>query len=768
MALGVGTAAGQHRWADSSHAMAARVATAPNGTHTGQGPKRSGKGKRKGKERGGGKRRGAPSTGGEDDPVAAGQREAAASPASPKSETAEPAPPPSPGQVAIMAALGSGAREGLRMTPVSYVFTNRTTHSDVMSVATTTLIAAPDGAPPPPGPAGLGLTLSSTGGAAGGLGSAPLRPMGGARAGELRRIQLPTKLNPVPLPAPTKANRKRAAQMVKERDEFMKRLNEEREQRAMQENLAACRIQAVFRGHKARPVPTPVRPPRRKAWETEDTDWNAQLRNLTASTDRHIAGLKGLDEPSGEQDESEWRKKIRKRAASKSKKRYKKEARHYAALAVQTVARGAAARRAYKLMRWNAQQIREVKAVIRIQSSYRGHQLRANMAKAVADAQFRAAMLLQAHVRGVLARAFVRRIRDYITAMLEKEVSAARIQSMYKQRKGREIVHEVRMDGAAVDIQRAVRGRAARIHVQTRQRHKRELNERQTLGAIKMQASGRGFLVRQQTRPKLEMARTRRQRNQAATKIQSRHRANAARRKVDEKRAEKQEHAAVAIQSGFRGSKARQEVRAKREKVLKQRAEEKQERAAVDIQRVARGASSRKLVSDKRKKLEAEQQQKAAVRIQSSARGKRDRERVAKKRATVKAEKESKAATGLQRVARGRKARSEAADLRAQRRAEQLEQADAAPKRRKRGKRGSLQSRRSSGGAGAGGSAVSASAVGSADGKSVGGSMAAGDSEAPPASVGGSMADESPAAASKAGGGDRDGGGSTPSVGGSM
>ena len=104
------------------------------------------------------------------------------------------------------------------LCPVTTIWVSRSTHSDVMTVTTTSKV----------------VTNTKT------------------RNGELRRIQLPHFLEnrPTILAMPPK---RKVKALVRERDLFMSRLELERRNRAQLEEWAAMKLQAVARGFLVRP-----------------------------------------------------------------------------------------------------------------------------------------------------------------------------------------------------------------------------------------------------------------------------------------------------------------------------------------------------------------------------------------------------------------------------------------------------------------------------------------------------------------------------------
>ena len=440
-------------------------------------------------------------------------------------------------------------------TRVSYVFATRTTHSDVMSVKVT---SEPAHIVPPPRRAG-------------------------PAAKTLRRLQLPP---PRTMPVhPAFATSKKSKALIRERDAFMAKLRQEREERHIRENLAAVRIQAVYRGHLVRPKPRhATREPRTR--RNSEADWREELRALTHATEEHLNG--GVPPP-------EWRKSS-KRTAKRNKK-LQRAVEYTAAAAIQSVVRGFLARRAFRTVYFLHNRTVQHSAVTRIQSRFRGFALRRSLAAATVEQREQAAIMIQCLVRGVHARTrcrwLMRRMRD----AMEQAGASVAIQCAFRSRVARDRVSQRRQHRAAVKVQSSLRGHAARRDVNQKVRQRRE-------AAVRIQSVGRSYVARQEYGPAIAAGMARRKEEAAAVRIQSVARGRTAREQVADKRARRraemeeqrrqEEAAATHMQRVARGKMSRRRVDALRE-------ERVQEHAATRIQALKRGQAARAHVSAKRK-----------------------------------------------------------------------------------------------------------------------------------------------------------------------
>lgn len=441
---------------------------------------------------------------------------------------------------------------------VSFVFANRTTHSDVMSVKTT---SAPVLVPPPVRRAG-------------------------AQANQVRRLVLPT---PKTLPVhPAFSTAKKSKALIRERDAFMARLRQEREERHLRENLAAVRIQAVWRGQQVRPKPKRVT--RQRKQRPTLKDWREELRALTNATEEHLGGGDGEPKP-------EWRRNIQRKATAKRTRKLQRAVQYTAAASMQALARGFLARRAFRVVLGLHRQEVEHDAVTYIQAMFRGFALRRSMAEAGRLKREDAAISIQRVVRGTQARTRCRWLMRRMRAAQEETAAATSIQCAFRASAARRAVDGKRQHKAAVRVQSSMRGHRARRDVTARTTQRRE-------AAVHIQRTGRGYLARQEYGPRVEEAKERAKQERAATRIQSIARGRQARRRVAAKRVEvaeeraaraaQEEKAALHMQRVGRGKLARKRVQGIRD-------ERKQHAAATKIQAVKRGKSARLHVRKKRR-----------------------------------------------------------------------------------------------------------------------------------------------------------------------
>ena len=442
-------------------------------------------------------------------------------------------------------------------TRVSFVFANRTTHSDVMSVKTT---SSPMVVPPPVRRAG-------------------------AQANQVRRLVLPT---PKTLPVhPAFSTAKKSKALIRERDAFMAKLRREREERHLRENLAAVRIQAVWRGQQVRPKPKRVL--RQRKQRPTLKDWREELRALTNATEEHLNGEGGEEKP-------EWRRNIQRKATAKRTRKLQRAVQYTAASSMQALARGFLARRAFRIVLGLHRQEVEQDAVTYIQAMFRGFALRRSMREAGKLKREDAAIAIQRVVRGTQARTRCRWLMRRMRAAQEEAAAATSIQCAFRTSSARRQVNGKRQHKAAVRVQSSMRGHRARRDVAARTTERRQ-------AAVRIQSTGRGYLARQEFGPKVAEAQERAAQERAATRIQSITRGRQARRRVAAKRVElereraqravEQEKAALSLQRVGRGKLARKRVQGIRD-------ERKQHAAATKIQAVKRGKSARLHVRKKR------------------------------------------------------------------------------------------------------------------------------------------------------------------------
>ena len=206
-------------------------------------------------------------------------------------------------------------RRAVDLCPVSSIWVTRSTHSDVMTVTTTSQV----------------VTNTKT------------------RNGELRRIQLPTFMEERPQVLSMPPRRKIRA-LVRERDLFMNRLRAEREGRSQLEHWAAVKLQTQVRGFLVRPKP--IRIPRVK--EPVPTE---SIREQLARMARDTEAQMELDREMSMKDNDNskgWRQKISKRAQAKEERNRLARREKFLAVFMQKLARGFLVRCAMKDIRERA------------------------------------------------------------------------------------------------------------------------------------------------------------------------------------------------------------------------------------------------------------------------------------------------------------------------------------------------------------------------------------------------------------------------------
>ena len=240
------------------------------------------------------------------------------------------------------------------------------------------------------------------------------------------------------------------------------------------------------------------------------------------------------------------------------------------------------------------------------------------------EAEYKAASVIQAHVRGGQVRKKTNKVKEQKrmenAAAVKLQARARIILAKATLMKRRELKKQT---AAAVKIQARVRGKAVRKDFQYRKQYA-SMEEEAAAAAVKIQARVRGM----QARKKVYMMKEGEKREAAAIKIQSKVRQRQAKRRVEQMRVLKeQEAAAVKIQARVRGKLSRKNTMARRER-------EKQEAAAIKIQAQARGYLARKRVARmkdlKHAQEELERRTAAAIKIQAAKRGMDARKRCAK------------------------------------------------------------------------------------------------------------------------------------------
>ena len=240
------------------------------------------------------------------------------------------------------------------------------------------------------------------------------------------------------------------------------------------------------------------------------------------------------------------------------------------------------------------------------------------------EAEYKAASVIQAHVRGAQVRLKTNKVKEQKrmenAAAVKLQARVRIILAKAMLRKRRELKKQT---AAAVKIQARVRGKAVRKDFQYRKQYA-SMEKDAGAAATMIQKRVRGM----QARKRVYMMREGEKREAAAIKIQSKVRQRQAKKRVEQMRVLKeQEAAAVKIQARVRGKLSRKNTMARRER-------EKREAAAIKIQAQARGYLARRKV-DRMKDLkhaqeELERRTEAAIKIQAAARGREARKRCAK------------------------------------------------------------------------------------------------------------------------------------------
>ena len=582
---------------------------------------------------------------------------------------------------------GSLAKGPMDVLNPRYLWINRSTHSDVMSTATSISVYEVPAAP------SKNNSLS-------------------------RKINLPTFKGAARIPLIQIPAAKRSKALLKEREEFMARLARERDDRAELERWAATTIQALARGYLVRPHGPAVRGEADQAKQLEDSPATSaldpetlreQLARLTAETNFYMDLI-------GSESHPNWRKNVSKKAEGKKERRERKQIEKRAVKQIQRLARGFLGRRAFRTLKRRKTEEEKRRASVKIQQIARGFMARMFVQKRIMAKRNFAAIVVQRRARGWFGRSYARvysirlkniqvednaavKIQTLMRANMEKkqlervekEKAALRIQAIARGRRGRRTFKQKNEDKkkaaeelarllkeqelAAVKMQSAMRAKLAKKQVTNRRDSRRRQHEQAS--ALKIQAAARGRKGRQRYQAKVQKKRE----NSAALAIQKSARARTARKKVETKRQDKKENEAAlkiqAIQRGKLGRKAyKDRLYSRQESLAAQQAEEaknlqKEMFAASeeDKRRVeaAQEAAERRALEDAER---AALEEAATAKIQAAARGRVGRKRAKEfRRKKIQDQKEKDAAISIQKLQRGKAAR---ARMESQRRARRV------------------------------------------------------------------------------------------------
>ena len=469
--------------------------------------------------------------------------------------------------------------------PVRFLWMNRSTHSDVMATSTTTEITA--------------------------LGGATKLPS--SNSSSHNAIQLPSFLGkhlPSHVSVPSK---RKARALVKERDIFMQRLEQERNDRAVLETWAVIRGQALVRGHLGRLRVDRIRQQRgmklteaarrrkedktrrdaRKAQpQMEQSEFDAeqlraQLAQLTAETDMYMELIGSASQ------RPEWTKHVKNRSEGKKERRKRRTMEKMAVRNIQRVARGFLGRRAAAHLRRRTKEYDQFRSSVRIQT-----QIRRVLSTARVDAvrykrRTQATIVLQRRARGWFGRVFARMYKIRLENIQLEDSSAFKIQSSW--RRYLTNAHQYRLDqeAAARKIQAIARGRRGREDFES----KALLKEEELEASIRIQAAFRARAANQRVndvRQDRQKAMLSRQHEQAAAcKMQALHRGKNAREAYKQRVSTRREKAALAIQNRSRQRRAKA-------KVARKKQYRSESNAAKSIQRIHRGKRGRKNFQEKR------------------------------------------------------------------------------------------------------------------------------------------------------------------------
>eukprot|EP00750_Incisomonas_marina_P012013 INCI16486.1.p1 GENE.INCI16486.1~~INCI16486.1.p1 ORF type:complete len:640 (-),score=149.71 INCI16486.1:1344-3263(-) len=487
------------------------------------------------------------------------------------------------------------------LTPVTMVNCLRSTHSDVMHLATTVLAFQQ-----PDPPKGFGAKLNS-----------------GTTARVLNPKAKKQRVKPI-------ATRKKHLALLREHADFMARLNAERTERLEIESWAASQLQVAVRRFLRR-TDRRFGGPNAATAPAFNPKKDRFLRNLAApqgvDVRREIRALVGKSNQLVENEDDDldmmppWQREEAVRARAAERARHIRRLRAHVATRMQSIARGFIGRRAVRFAKALDMEERQTRAAVFIQSHARVFTSKQNEFK-LQKRKIAQSVKIQAFFRGYMDRQVVRVIHARLNRHSKLVASATLIQAHIRQLLARRRLEVVQQAHAAIKIQANVRAVSARRRVdadkqdraattiQARIRSKQAasaaIHVREDRAARKVQASARGMLTRKDLQQKRE--------EEAATKIQAVHRGRAQRTTAQKKA---QTEAAIAIQAARRGNAARQLAA-------------KQEEAARSVQKVVRGSIDRRAITE---------QEQAALKIQAIQRGRaaRSQDALAAKRAEKEA-----------------------------------------------------------------------------------------------------------------------------------
>ncbi|KAJ0394276.1 hypothetical protein P43SY_000577 [Pythium insidiosum] len=302
--------------------------------------------------------------------------------------------------ISLHMTLRTPSFEGFEAKRMTYLYTTQLTCSNVMSTVTT---ARPLGAAParrlarhesPLTPAGR-ASNQVDGGTASHVYAQPCNPKK-AKKNARSQAQLPALRRSSPaLPIPiARLN----DELRQERNKFMKQLQQEREEKRQLENWAATKIQACYRGFRARPRVLPFEA--------------RQKLNTLSSIRMDLTDMEGAL-PAGPppRSVSPWRQGVERRVTQKRDALSRRELAHRSATVIQSCVKRFLAKLAYAQLLSRHLDDVFISAVIKIQSVFRGYRLRDKMLRIVTKLQNEAAVQIQCLIRGVLARERVNTLR---------------------------------------------------------------------------------------------------------------------------------------------------------------------------------------------------------------------------------------------------------------------------------------------------------------------------------------------------------------------
>lgn len=312
------------------------------------------------------------------------------------------------------------------LSPVTYATSARCTQSDVMCVTTTTAAVSEE-------------RIQSN------------------KNSEMRRIKLPFARTG---PTLSISDERKSQVLLQERQQFMERLQSEREERAALENRSATRVQAAFRGFcqrkAARAAPACAKSKRETSAAMIRRELAAMARDMAQQLQQEMSAE---DTGNGRACVPEWRRAIQRKAAGHKHVKRMRRVAEAAATRIEALARGFLARRATRTLRERLRDELARWAAQRIQAVARGSSVRLVAAKAREKKRRESAIRIQVKVRWMLDREFVRVLRLLLREKVKEDRAVTKLQSNFRALQDRRMALDKKRHQKATTIQRGLSGR---------------------------------------------------------------------------------------------------------------------------------------------------------------------------------------------------------------------------------------------------------------------------------------------------------------------